>query len=378
MPDDVVEHRLGGQQQPPVEAHRARRRAARPAGPLAADRQRRVRRFRPVRRRGPAAPSPRPAPPAGTSARCAGRCAPPAGTSSSSPRRCARVRPGCADHPQRLAEVRDRLASRRDRRAGAVELGDAGARSTGAARGSRRPPRARAPAAAARPRRRGRDRRSRARAGRAPSAGSCSRSPSHEARQGTVTRPTCLRSRTSIEPLTDGVVALRPAAERDIPEILIAYQDDPELHLRLGEERPPSGAELGRLAERAASGPRRRARVTLTILEPRLRRLPRAGERPPRRLGQRARRARDLGGAAGPRARAGASALGWSRGCSRPGSSASAADRADNERMLRGRAQACCGFLPRADAARRTCANRRAAEVRVRAVLSLVRRDLAR
>src|ERR1700685_3038579 len=36
VPDDVVEDRLGGQQQPPVEAHRAARRAAGPAGALGA------------------------------------------------------------------------------------------------------------------------------------------------------------------------------------------------------------------------------------------------------------------------------------------------------------------------------------------------------
>jgi RimJ/RimL family protein N-acetyltransferase len=54
-------------------------------------------------------------------------------------------------------------------------------------------------------------------------------------------------------PLTADGIAVRPAAERDIPEVLIAYQDDPELHLRLGQERPPSGAELGRLAERAGT-----------------------------------------------------------------------------------------------------------------------------
>ncbi len=52
------------------------------------------------------------------------------------------------------------------------------------------------------------------------------------------------------EPLTDGVVSLRAYAERDIPEILIAFQDDPELHVRIGSEKPPSGAELGRQAER--------------------------------------------------------------------------------------------------------------------------------
>jgi RimJ/RimL family protein N-acetyltransferase len=42
---------------------------------------------------------------------------------------------------------------------------------------------------------------------------------------------------------------LRYAAERDIPEILIAHQDDPQLHARLGLVRPPSGAELGRRTE---------------------------------------------------------------------------------------------------------------------------------
>ena len=66
------------------------------------------------------------------------------------------------------------------------------------------------------------------------------------------------------EPLSDGTVTLRPFAERDIPEILIAYQDDPELHLRLGEERPPSGAELGRRAERADA--RRRAGIGVAFV----------------------------------------------------------------------------------------------------------------
>jgi RimJ/RimL family protein N-acetyltransferase len=70
------------------------------------------------------------------------------------------------------------------------------------------------------------------------------------------------------EPFTDGSVIVRLAAERDIPEILIAYQDDPDMHVRFGEERPPSGAELGRLAERA-EGDRVAGRgLTLTITEP--------------------------------------------------------------------------------------------------------------
>jgi RimJ/RimL family protein N-acetyltransferase len=62
-------------------------------------------------------------------------------------------------------------------------------------------------------------------------------------------------------------VSLRHGAERDIPEILIAYQDDPELHVRLGMERPPSGAGLGRREELAAGYMERGEAVTLTILE---------------------------------------------------------------------------------------------------------------
>ncbi len=59
---------------------------------------------------------------------------------------------------------------------------------------------------------------------------------------------------------------LREYAERDIPEILIAYQDDPELHLRIGESLPPSGAELGRRAERAEGERVAGTHVRLTIL----------------------------------------------------------------------------------------------------------------
>jgi RimJ/RimL family protein N-acetyltransferase len=68
------------------------------------------------------------------------------------------------------------------------------------------------------------------------------------------------------EPLSDGEVAVRLAAERDIPEVLIAYQDDPQLHLRMGEERPPSGAQLGRLSERAEADRAAGRGVTLTIV----------------------------------------------------------------------------------------------------------------
>lgn len=70
------------------------------------------------------------------------------------------------------------------------------------------------------------------------------------------------------QPLRSEQAELRFEAERDIPEILIAHQDDPALFLRLGLQRPPSAAELGRRNERE---PRERADgigVRFTILEP--------------------------------------------------------------------------------------------------------------
>ncbi len=70
------------------------------------------------------------------------------------------------------------------------------------------------------------------------------------------------------DPLTDGKVVLRDYAERDIPEILIAYQDDPRLHHLTGEHRPPSGAELGSRAEREPAARAAGQHATLTILEP--------------------------------------------------------------------------------------------------------------
>ena len=69
-------------------------------------------------------------------------------------------------------------------------------------------------------------------------------------------------------PLTGDGVNLRLAAERDIPEILIAHQDDPELHRRLRMPRPPSGAELGRRTEIAETERTVGARLWLTILAP--------------------------------------------------------------------------------------------------------------
>lgn len=67
-------------------------------------------------------------------------------------------------------------------------------------------------------------------------------------------------------PLVAGAVTIRVASERDIPEVLIAYQDDPELHLRLGEQRPPSGAELGRRSERAGADRAAGRGLTFTIV----------------------------------------------------------------------------------------------------------------
>ena len=69
------------------------------------------------------------------------------------------------------------------------------------------------------------------------------------------------------QPLIDGGLCVRLAAERDIPEVLIAYQDDRELHRRLGEERPPTGAELGRRAEQAEPDRVAGRRLTMTIVE---------------------------------------------------------------------------------------------------------------
>jgi RimJ/RimL family protein N-acetyltransferase len=68
-------------------------------------------------------------------------------------------------------------------------------------------------------------------------------------------------------PLTDGVVALRLSAERDIPEVLIGYQDDPGLARTLGEHRPPSGAVLGARSERAEGMMAAGQAVVFSILE---------------------------------------------------------------------------------------------------------------
>jgi RimJ/RimL family protein N-acetyltransferase len=68
-------------------------------------------------------------------------------------------------------------------------------------------------------------------------------------------------------PLTSPAAQLRPVAERDIPEILIAHQDDPRLYESLALDRPPSGAELGRRVEREAGERAAGAGAWLTILD---------------------------------------------------------------------------------------------------------------
>jgi RimJ/RimL family protein N-acetyltransferase len=72
---------------------------------------------------------------------------------------------------------------------------------------------------------------------------------------------------TPPDPFTDGRIRLRLSAERDIPEILIAYQDDSHLHERLGEERPPSGAQLGRMMEISEADREDGTAIRLTITD---------------------------------------------------------------------------------------------------------------
>jgi RimJ/RimL family protein N-acetyltransferase len=69
-------------------------------------------------------------------------------------------------------------------------------------------------------------------------------------------------------PLSGPAADVRVAAERDIPEILIAHQDDPQLYERIGLGRPPSGAELGRRTERIEVDRLSGSAIWLTILAP--------------------------------------------------------------------------------------------------------------
>jgi RimJ/RimL family protein N-acetyltransferase len=66
----------------------------------------------------------------------------------------------------------------------------------------------------------------------------------------------------------DALIELRPIAEWDIPEVLIAHQDDRELHRWLGLPKPPTGAQLGREVELAEAQRLAGDSLKLTIVEP--------------------------------------------------------------------------------------------------------------
>lgn len=66
----------------------------------------------------------------------------------------------------------------------------------------------------------------------------------------------------------DELVELRPIAEWDIPEVLIAHQDDRDLHRRLGMARPPTGAQLGSEVEHAQARRLAGEELKLTIVAP--------------------------------------------------------------------------------------------------------------
>lgn len=68
--------------------------------------------------------------------------------------------------------------------------------------------------------------------------------------------------------ISDALIELRTIQEWDIPEVLIAHQDDLELHRRLGLERPPTGAQLGSEVDDAEAVRQAGTGVKLTIVEP--------------------------------------------------------------------------------------------------------------
>jgi RimJ/RimL family protein N-acetyltransferase len=70
------------------------------------------------------------------------------------------------------------------------------------------------------------------------------------------------------EHLADELVELRQIAEWDIPEVLIAHQDDRELHRRLGLPKPPTGAQLGSEVDQAQARRLAGESLKLTIIEP--------------------------------------------------------------------------------------------------------------
>lgn len=68
--------------------------------------------------------------------------------------------------------------------------------------------------------------------------------------------------------IADELIELRPIAEWDIPEVLIAHQDDRDLHRRLGLSRPPTGAQLGHEVDDAPARRLAGDGLKLTIVEP--------------------------------------------------------------------------------------------------------------
>jgi RimJ/RimL family protein N-acetyltransferase len=70
------------------------------------------------------------------------------------------------------------------------------------------------------------------------------------------------------ERMGDELIELRPIAEWDIPEVLIAHQDDRELHRWLGLAGPPTGAQLGSEVEHAEAHRLAGDLLKLTIVEP--------------------------------------------------------------------------------------------------------------
>jgi RimJ/RimL family protein N-acetyltransferase len=70
------------------------------------------------------------------------------------------------------------------------------------------------------------------------------------------------------ERLGDDLVELREIAGWDIPEVLIAHQDDRDLHKRLGLDKPPSGAQLGSEVEHAQAQRLAGESLRFTIVAP--------------------------------------------------------------------------------------------------------------
>jgi RimJ/RimL family protein N-acetyltransferase len=69
------------------------------------------------------------------------------------------------------------------------------------------------------------------------------------------------------EHLSDDLIELREIAEWDIPDTLIAFEDDRELHRRIGWPKPPTGAKLGMEVERELEERLAGSALRLTIVE---------------------------------------------------------------------------------------------------------------